>query len=270
MKGHRQTTLFSRRAALSGGVALSLCPQALWAKPENFEDFGELARVIDGDSVVLKSGLKLRLANIFAPEGRAPLTQESRNALSTLMKGRPLGLAFYGAKRDRYDRALAQVYTLRPDGSPDQWVQSEMIKSGYARVRSYADTAWNIKSLLQIEQEARQAGRGLWQDPFYKLRSAAPNALAQDVDSFQIVEGLVISNAQIRGQTYLNFGSDYKTDFTVSIARKHRKMFEKAGIDLTDLEGARLRVRGWIELYNGPAMWLDHPDAMEFVTADVS
>jgi len=90
------------------------------------------------------------------------------------------------------------------------------------------------------------------------------------VDSFQIVEGLVISTAQVRGQTYLNFGSDYRTDFTVSIARKYRKSFEQAGFDLLALEGARVRVRGWVELYNGPVMWLDHPEALENLTPVVT
>jgi endonuclease YncB( thermonuclease family) len=132
-------------------MAASLCPHFAWATSEDFEDFGELARVIDGDSFVLTSGLKVRLANVFAPEEGAPLTKEARNALSTLIASRPLGLAYHGAKRDRYGRALAQVYTLKPDGSRDQWIQSEMIRLGYARVRSYADTAWETANLLNLE-----------------------------------------------------------------------------------------------------------------------
>jgi len=95
-------------------------------------------------------------------------------------------------------------------------------------VRSYAGSVWRNDVLLKSELIAREAGRGLWQSADYGVRSPAPNALAQHVDSFQIVEGLIISTAQVRGQTYLNFGSDYRTDFTVSIARKHRKLFEKA------------------------------------------
>ncbi len=255
-----------RRAALLGGLSLAACPSISWAnvKPE-LEDFGKLARVIDGDSFVLTSGLKVRLANIFAPQKSEPFHGEAKAALSTLLAGRNIGLHYVGPKRDRYDRAMAQIYTLRPDGTPDQWIQNELIRAGYARVRSYAESLWQINELLQEENLAREAGRGLWQSPKFAVRSSAPNVLAQDVDSFQIVEGLIISAAQFRGQNFLNFGSDYKTDFTVSIAKRNFKRFEKAEIDLTALEGARVRVRGWIELYNGPVMWLDHPETIEFV-----
>lgn len=262
--------ILSRRAVLLGGSSLILASRASAQTAIELEDFGKLARVIDGDSFVLGSGLKVRLANIFAPEKGQEYAKAAGSALATLMEGRNIGLSYTGPKRDRYDRALAQVYTLQPDGSPDQWVQSEMVRLGYGRVRSYADTAWEIETLLETESTARRAGRGLWQSEDFKVRAPAPNPLAQHVDSFQIIEGLIISAAQVRGMTFLNFGSDYKTDFTVSIARRDRRKFEKAGIDLGDMEGRRIRVRGWVELYNGPVIWLDHPQAIEFIQSDVS
>lgn len=260
----------SRRYVLLGGASLCLTGRGGAETVPELEDFGKLARLIDGDSFVLSSGLKVRLANIFAPEKGQDYAKAATSALATLLEGRNIGLSYTGPKRDRYDRALAQVYTLKPDGSKDQWVQMEMTRLGYGRVRSYADTAWRTEALLEQEKMARQSGRGLWQSKDFAVRTPAPNILAQDVDSFQIVEGLIISAAQLREQTFLNFGSDYKTDFTVSIARRDRKAFEKAGIDLADMEGARIRVRGWVELYNGPVIWLDHPDALEFVNSDVS
>lgn len=266
----KRNIALTRRGVIICGIVYASLPQLSFADNIAPEDYGRLARVINGHSIVLKSGLRVRLANIFAPELKTDFSAEAKNALLTLLNSRPLGLFYQGAKRDRYDRALAQLFTLRPDGTPDQWVQAEMVRMGYARVRSYAGTAWRIDELLKLEVQARDAQRGLWQSADYSIRSPAPNILAQDVDSFQIVEGLVISSAQIRGQTYLNFGSNYKTDFTVSIARKHKKTFEKAGFDLANMEGLRLRVRGWVELYNGPVIWLDHPQAIEQLNSALS
>lgn len=262
--------ILSRRAVLLGCGSLCLAGNAFAAPASELEDFGKLARVIDGDSFVLGSGLKVRLANVFAPEKGQEYHRAAASALATLLDGRNIGMSYTGPKRDRYDRALAQVYTLTPGGLPDQWVQSEMVRLGYGRVRSYADTAWEIGTLLEVEDVARQAGRGLWQSSDFTVRTPAPNQLAQSVDSFQIVEGLILSSAQVKGMTFLNFGSDYKTDFTVSIARRDRRKFEKAGIDLEDMDGRRVRVRGWIELYNGPVIWLDHSEALEFISRDVS
>lgn len=274
-----RTPYLNRRQITAGLLGASLLPRPVFAAEIinadiSFEDFGKAARVIDGDSLIFESGLRVKLAGILAPAGKGSSAQayvkRSTQALETLVAGRKIGLFYSGQTRDRYDRAIAQVFTLRPDGTADQWIQNELIKLGAARVRSYAGSVWRNDVLLKSELIAREAGRGLWQSADYGVRSPAPNALAQHVDSFQIVEGLIISTAQVRGQTYLNFGSDYRTDFTVSIARKHRKLFEKVGVDLVALEGARVRVRGWVELYNGPVMWLDHPDALEELTPIVT
>jgi sensor domain CHASE-containing protein len=88
--------------------------------------------------------------------------------------------------------------------------------------------------------------------------------LAQHVDSLQLVEGIVTSTADVRGRVYLNFGADYRTDFTVAIAKKHRKRFKS--VDPVTLEGARIRVRGWVELMNGPMIWVSHPARIEILS----
>jgi len=236
---------------------------------------GRVERVHDGDTLYLTSGLKVRLAGMQAPKislGRNgfvdwPLGYEAKAALNRLAGGKEVTLKYGGEKRDRYDRALAQLFLTsdETDRIEPLWIQEEMIRQGYARVYSWADTYQDSERLYRAEREARKAGRGIWGDPFYAVRKPDPNVLAQDVDSFQIVEGVVVSTADIRGTLFLNFGSDYKTDFTVTIERRDVKRFKKAGLDPLALEGARVRVRGWIEIYNGPAIYLDHPERLEIL-----
>jgi len=236
-------------------------------------EVGKVSSVLDGDTLYLEGGLKVRLSAMQAPKlplGRKgfkawPLGQESRAALSILTKGQTVGLYYGGERRDRYDRALAQVFTLKADGKPDLWIQEEMVRLGMARIYTWPDTYQDSQKLYRAEREARAGGRGIWNNPYYAIRSPAPNMLAQDVDSFQIVEGIITSTANIRGRVYLNFGADYKTDFTIAIAKRDRKRFKRAGIDPVSLEGARVRIRGWIELMNGPMIWLDHPERLEIL-----
>ena len=128
-------------------------------------------------------------------------------------------------------------------------------------VYSWPEDKVDIEALYEIEQDARTQKRGIWSDPFYAIRSPDPDPLAQFVDSVQIIEGIVTSTADVRGTIYLNFGADYETDFTIAIARKNGRKFE--AVDPLSLEGARIRVRGWIELYNGPMIWIDHPERLE-------
>ena len=69
--------------------------------------------------------------------------------------------------------------------------------------------------------------------------------------------------AVVRGRGYLNFGDDWREDFTVSIGPRDRRRFETAGIDIEDYEGRLVRVRGWVDSFNGPMIEATHPEQIE-------
>lgn len=256
--------------ALGGALFLGASSSGALASSLQAGERGTVRTVLDGDTLYLNNGLKVRLSGIQAPKlslGREhvkdwPLGHESKAALISLTRSHEVQLFYGGAQRDRYKRALAQLFTLKAD-APTIWLQEEMLRLGMARVYTWPDTHQDIERLYAAEREARAAKRGIWALPYYALRKPDPDPLAQDVDSFQIVEGLITSAADIRGTVYLNFGANYKTDFTIVVPKKARKTFLKHDMDPASLEGARVRVRGWIELKNGPMMWLDHPQRLE-------
>lgn len=256
---------------LISGAALAFTSLGLRVPDLIAGETGQLRSVMDGDTLYLDSGLKVRLSAIQAPKlplGRKgfeawPLGEESKATLKKLTTGKTLQLYYGGERRDRYDRALAQIYSLNSEGEKDIWLQEEMVRLGMARVYTWPDTFQDSNTLYAAEIKARDAKRGIWNDNYYRIRGPEPNALAQDIDSYQIVQGVITSAADVRGQIYLNFGADYKTDFTIAISKRNRKRFEKAGLNLLNLEGATVRVRGWIEMSNGPMVWLDHPERLE-------
>ena len=114
---------------------------------------------------------------------------------------------------------------------------------------------------LSKRPEQKSAASGIIR--FYAVRSPDADKLAQDMDSFQIVEGIVTSTAKVRDKIFLNFGANYKTDFTIYVNKVGQKRFKSAGFDLLSLEGAKVRVRGWVEMQNGPMMILDHLERLE-------
>ncbi len=232
---------------------------------------GRVASVVDGDTLFLDNGLKVRLSGIQAPKlplGREgfkawPLGEAAKAELEAIIDGKDLRLYYGGQKRDRYDRALAQTFLLDDKGRPSLWVQEAMVERGMARVYTWPDTWQDSKRLYQAEEVARRAKRGIWALPFYRVRRPDANALAQDIDSFQLVSGIIVSSATIRGTTYLNFGADYRTDFTIKIVEEDEKRFK--GWDFKTLEGARVRVRGWVEMDNGPMIRITHPEQLEIL-----
>lgn len=230
---------------------------------------GVVARVVDGDTVVLASGRQLRLVGIQAPKlalGRPgfrawPLAGEARAALDSLVAGRPVALDYDGRRTDRHRRLLAHLRVAAPGGGETVWVQAEMLARGLARVYSFADNRKRAAELLGFERAARAAGRGIWAHPFYRI--LGPDETGASVGTFQIVEGRVLDASIVGGRGYLNFGPDWRTDFTVSIAPRHVARFRRAGLDPAALSGRRIRVRGWLHRFNGPMMEATHPEQLE-------
>jgi endonuclease YncB( thermonuclease family) len=248
-------------------------PQATAATPSRPDvvEQGAVAEVIDGDTVVLDDGRQVRLVGIQAPKlplGRAgfeawPLADEAKQALSSLTLGREVGLSYGGRRVDRHGRALAHLYVLHGAGAAGRWVQGALLEAGLARVYSFADNRALVAEMLDRERRARAARRGIWADPFYAVRR--PERVGGHVGSFQLVEGNVVDAAKVRGRIYLNFGEDWKSDFTVTLAPAVRRAFEAEGIEPLAYGGKRVRVRGWIESFNGPMIEASHPEQIEVI-----
>ncbi len=225
-----------------------------------------VVEVIDGDTLVLEDGRQVRLVGIQAPKlplGRVgfkawPLAEAAHSALSALTLGRDVRLAYGGRRVDRHGRSLAHLFDA--DGG---WIQGRMLEAGMARVYGFADNRALLPDMLALERRARDARRGIWRHPFYGVRS--PDEAAGRIGGFELVEGRVLSASVVRGRGYLNFGEDWKTDFTVTLAPAVRRRFEAEGIDIAAYEGRLLRVRGWIKSFNGPMIEVTHAEQLELV-----
>lgn len=261
-----------RRAAAAGLLALTVlaagpAPAAPVEVPRALSagSTGRAVEIVDGDTLLLADGREVRLVGLQAPKlplGRPdftpwPLAGEAKAALAKLALAEELLLAYGGRRMDRHGRQLAHLYRTR-DGA---WLQAALLARGLARVYSFADNRALVGDLLAIERRARAAGRGIWAHPYYAVRT--PETVADDVGSFQLVEGRVEDAAVVRGRAYLNFGRDWRTDFTVTLAPEVRRLFESEGIDPRDYQGRRVRVRGWITEYNGPMIEATHPEQIE-------
>ena len=64
---------------------------------------------------------------------------------------------------------------------------------------------------------------------------------------------------------YVNFGRRWAQDFAVTILKRHRRDFAAAVIEPKELEGRRIRVRGWVEQRRGPMMEASAPEQIEVI-----
>lgn len=235
------------------------------AEPPRIVAAAMVRDIVDGDTLVLDTGAQVRLVGIQAPKlplGRPgfaawPLAGEARDALAALSLGKQVALSYGGQPIDRWRRLLADVRTS------EFWLQEEMLRRGLARVYTFADNVGSSAALYAAEDEARRAGRGIWRLAYYRI--LRPDEADTRIGTFQLVEGAPVAAAVVRGTGYLNFGADWRSDFTVSVSAPDMKRFRAAGVDLTSLTGQRLRVRGWITRRNGAMIRVTHPEQMEIL-----
>jgi endonuclease YncB( thermonuclease family) len=119
--------------------------------------YGPLVRVKDGDSLVVKVqgvAMEIRLAAIDAPELDQPYGRNAKQELVSLASGAQLVIK--PLDTDRYGRTVAQVW------NGNTHLNAELVKRGAAWF--YAEFAHGA-ALYDVEQDARNAKRGLWALP---------------------------------------------------------------------------------------------------------
>lgn len=222
-----------------------------------------VVRVLDSETLLLDDGQEVRLIGALGPKPESlriaaedwPPERDARRALSTLVEGRTVELSYETRRRDRYGRILAHVLVRAPEGA--QWLQERLVSSGHARAYALPGHDVCVRELMRAEGAAREARLGLWQQPIYGIESAEnTEALLRRAGRFVVVEGLVANVAHSARETFINFGSDWRRDFTASLPIKVADETPGARERLSALAGRHVRVRGWIERRNGPMIHL--------------
>jgi micrococcal nuclease len=215
------------------------------------------------DVLVLRDGRAVHLEGIRLPhaaQDHAPATiaDQAFQVLNGMARGQKLVVTAILPKEDRYDRVRGQVFN---EDSPDPWLQRTLLKTGMARVDIAPDRTECAAELYGAEGEARAAHLGLWALPAYAVRN--PDGLGFDTGTFQIVQGTVLSADMKDGRAYIDFGPDWKTDFTVTIAPVDMANFRREGVDPRDYAGKTIRVRGIVQQFNGPEIEIANPEQIE-------
>jgi endonuclease YncB( thermonuclease family) len=127
--------------------------------------------VLDGDTVLVRRAggqVKIRLAEIDAPEKAQTFGETSKRSLSGMVLGKQVRVASQAV--DQYGRLVAHLNVNGLD------VNAEQIRRGMAWEYS---NFHNNQALIALQNEAKQAPRGLWAQsnptPPWEWRKQHPN-----------------------------------------------------------------------------------------------
>lgn len=123
---------------------------------------GEVVGVSDGDTVTILSDgdqIKVRLAEIDAPEKAQAFGTRSKQSLSDMCFRKNAKIETSG--KDRYGRFIGRIYCFTPGVKTGIDANAEQIRRGMAWV---FDRYVTDRDLYRIQDDARDARRGLWAD----------------------------------------------------------------------------------------------------------
>ena len=184
--------ILSKKQLITLILAILICASSTYAET--------VQRVIDGDTLKLASGERLRLIGVDTPESRindkakrdakrtgkdvaviAQMGQESTRFVKGLIpSGEEVYLEYDIQKKDRYGRTLAYVYldTGVPsdqeiklvegsylssiDGNWHLFVNATLVKSGYAQPMTIPPNVTHAKLFKNLHKEAIEKNRGLY------------------------------------------------------------------------------------------------------------
>lgn len=241
--------------------------------PDKPADFAEtrsqgvvlVQQIIDPLRLQLQDGRIVQLTGLEIPDNDpanpGPLASKAFDELKTLLESKQA--TFFQSKsedkgrRNRMGHYLGHIETHQDK----HWVQGVMLKNGLARIQPGSENIEMATQMMALENEAIKEKRGMWAaDKFSML---TPETAEGAMNSWAVVEGKIAKTGMSNNTIFLNFGDDWRKDFTIGVEGEVRRQMSKKGLDSMSLVGKTVRVRGWVESYNGPyiklsdAIWLE-------------
>jgi micrococcal nuclease len=119
-----------------------------------------VTRIVDGDTIEVEldgRSYRVRYIGMDAPERGDPFFDEATESNRRLVEDQIVILVKDVSETDRYGRLLRYVYL--EDGT---MVNAELVRLGFAQIATFPPDVTHQELFLQLQQEAREAGRGLW------------------------------------------------------------------------------------------------------------
>lgn len=135
-------------------IMLAVASQIIISAPQVEERI--VTRVVDGDTIDVEGGERVRLQDIDTPERGEECYSEATNRLKELVDGKLVVLERRGEDRDVYDRLLRYVFV------DDVMVNLILVREGYANLFLIDKDSPYYQQFIEAEQAAKAEQGCVW------------------------------------------------------------------------------------------------------------
>jgi micrococcal nuclease len=234
-----------------------------------FPSEARVAKVIDGDTIALNGGERIRYLGINAPEimvrgknqwiPKAQICGEEAKAYNQkLVEGKKVTLEYDQKKRDEYNRILAYVWG---DGL---LINGELLRKGLALVDVRSPNRKHQKMFFDFQKEARDFHRGIWGK--IEGHTFSEQEAFKLIGEIGVVQGTITSVTTGMEKVYLHFGKKWKNDFTGIIYKDNLQSFSWESKDLArSFLGKKVKIYGFVKNSEGPAIIISAPSQVDIL-----
>lgn len=257
LPGCSANTIYRSKDA-QGGVIYSDIPtpgaKPIYLAAPSQRSLHQVAKVLDGDTIVLKGGARVRLLGINAPEIESrhrdgePGGIAAKEWLQKKLQGRSVYLEYGQEKQDRYQRLLAHLYL--PNG---EHLNLMLVEKGLAIVNLLPPNLRHADTMIRAQQRAERQKLGIWSLPDYRPRPLTQ--ISQKSRGWQRFHGKATSLKRSKRYSRLIFSK--KID--IRIDNDNLALFPA----LENYLHKPLEIRGWVSRRSDRySILIHHPSAL--------
>jgi len=145
------------------------CPKTSPLTATSEAQLVRVTRVIDGDTIELENGQKVRYIGIDTPElnnsrqSKDCFAQQAKEKNQELVEGKLIELKKDVSETDKYGRLLRYVFLSAGSATNEAlFINAYLVQEGYAYATTFPPDVAYSELFLQLQKTAREEMKGMW------------------------------------------------------------------------------------------------------------
>ena len=161
----KREKFISQIPIVASSITISSSPETV---ASDSAEIAVVQRVVDGDTIELSDGRKVRYIGVDTPELHHPTKsvqcfgKEAMEKNKELVEGKTIKMMKDVSETDRYKRLLRYIWVPSTSSGQDLFVNEYLAREGFAHQSTFPPDVKYVELFRKAAEEARVSNKGLW------------------------------------------------------------------------------------------------------------